>query len=106
MALHHVAPGEKVRLANLANVRAPGAIALVKNDGFETVQLILEAGQHISEHAVPGHCTIHCLEGSVILQTERLIELAEGDWLYLDRGEKHSVSATQPAVLLVTILFD
>lgn len=80
--------------------------ALVKTDGFEAVQLVLRAGDDIAEHAVPGHATIHCLEGRVLLKMEDDLQLTAGDWVYLDRGQKHSVSAIEDSSLLVTILFD
>ncbi|HEX5237957.1 MAG TPA: cupin domain-containing protein [Sphingomicrobium sp.] len=109
MALHHLLPAEKIRLTAAAADPAADpdsrTWALVKTDAFEAVQLVLRAGDEISPHAVPGHATIHCLEGRAILQTDKRIELTAGDWLYLDRGQRHSVSAIEDAALLVTILF-
>jgi quercetin dioxygenase-like cupin family protein len=104
MALHHVASGETYRLAS---VEDPGAktAALVKTDGFEVAQLVLRQGDVIAAHAVPGYATVHCLEGSVTLDTAEPVTLSAGDWIYLDRGEAHSVTANQDSSLLVTILF-
>jgi quercetin dioxygenase-like cupin family protein len=104
MALHHVRAGEKVRLASPASAAHGKTAALVKTDGFEAVQLVLRAGEDISAHAVPGYATIHCLEGKLILTTDEDIELGSGDWLYLNRGQRHSVSAVEDSSLLVTIL--
>ena len=104
MALHHVHPAEKVRLASIADPAVKTA-ALVKTQSFETVQLILRAGDDISSHSVPGHATIHCIEGLVHLNMREAVQLAAGDWLYLDRGQEHSVSAIEDSSLLVTILF-
>lgn len=105
MALHHVAAGEKIRLAPVAHPDAKTA-ALVKTDGFEAVQLVLRSGDTIAAHAVPGFATIHCVEGSVTVEAANPIELEAGDWVYLERGERHSVSAHQDSSLLVTILFE
>lgn len=105
MALHHARPAEKIRLASVAEPAAKTS-ALVKTDSFEAVQLVLRAGGDISSHAVPGHATIHCLEGSVLLNMNEPVQLAAGDWLYLDRGQEHSVSAVDDSALLVMILFD
>jgi quercetin dioxygenase-like cupin family protein len=105
MALHHLHSSEKIRLASLQSTADRKKSALVKTDAFETVQLLLRAGEDISPHAVPGYATVHCLEGSIILQTEERIELSAGDWIYLDRGQRHSVSAVEHSSLLVTILF-
>ena len=105
MALHHVRPGEKIRLASVA-VPTAKTSALVKTDAFEALQLVLRAGDDIASHFVPGHATIHCLEGLVLLNMDEQVQLAAGEWLYLDRGKEHSVSAIEDSSLLVTILFD
>ncbi len=105
MALHHVAPGETYRLASVDD-RDSKTAALVKTEAFEVAQLVLREGDLIAAHAVPGHATIHCLEGSVILGAAEPVTLSAGEWIYLDRGETHSVEAREDSSLLVTILFD
>jgi quercetin dioxygenase-like cupin family protein len=48
---------------------------------------------------------LHCLEGRVILGlSDRSIELAAGEWCYLDGGAKHSVRGIEHSSLLLTIL--
>jgi len=105
MALHHVAPGETFHLGTVNDPNANTA-ALVKNDGFEVAQLLLRKGDVIAAHAVPGYATIHCIEGCVTLDVAGQVKLSAGDWIYLDRGERHSVLAHEDSSLLVTILFD
>ena len=107
MALHHVAAGEKNPPAIIARSgKRAKTLALVKTDRFEAVQLVLPAGNHIAVHSVPGYATVHCLAGSVVIETEERVQLDAGDWLYLDRGQKHSVFAIADSSLLVTIIFD
>lgn len=106
MALHHVSPGEKVRLPLAMSPGEGRAVALVKTDAFETAQLTLSAGETISPHSVPGYATVHCLEGAVTLESEKAVELGSGDWLYLDRGQLHGVTAREDSSLLLTIFFD
>ena len=106
MALTHARAGEKVHLPAVAATTGTRAVALVKTKAFEAAQLVLHAGDEIARHAVPGYATIHCLSGSIVLETDRRIELSTGDWLYLDRGQEHSVSALDDGSLLVTILFE
>ena len=48
---------------------------------------------------------LHCLEGRVILGPSG-IELGAGDWVYLARGDQHSVQGVEDAKLLLTIMFD
>lgn len=105
MALHHVAPGEKVELARAGSADAKTS-ALVKTDAFEAVQIVLRPGDTIAPHAVPGFATVLCLDGSVTLDAAEPVKLGAGDWVYLDRGERHSVAAHENSSLLVTILFE
>lgn len=105
MALHHVVAGEKVRLAPVADPDSKTA-ALVKAESFEAVQLILRSGETIAPHAVRGFATIFCVEGAVTVDASKSVELEASDWIYLDRGERHSVSAREDSSLLVTILFE
>jgi quercetin dioxygenase-like cupin family protein len=106
MALHHVVPGEKVHLASRASAAETRTAALVKTGSFEAAQLVLSAGESIAPHSVPGYATIQCLDGKVTLETDEPIELRSGDWLYLDRGQEHSLRAVEDTSLLLTILFD
>lgn len=105
MALHHVAARETF---HLRSVEDPGAntAAVVKTDRFEVAQLLLRKGDVIAAHAVPGYATIHCVKGCVTLDVGGQVRLSAGDWIYLDRGERHSVLAHEDSSLLVTILFD
>ena len=105
MALHHVSPGEKVNLDELKSGFERRATALVKTAAFEAAHLVLRAGEEIASHSVPGYAIIHCLEGRIMLRAHRDVELNAGDWVYLQRGEEHSVSAPEDTVLLLTILF-
>jgi quercetin dioxygenase-like cupin family protein len=108
MALQHAAPGEKVHLPPLASMAAETKTsALVKTDRFEAVHLLLRSGETIAPHAVEGYCTLQCLEGTVALETSsQSITLEAGDWIYLGRGERHALNATEDSTVLLTILFD
>ena len=107
MALARAAPGERVHLPSLASMSLEAKTsALVKTDSFEAVQLVLRSGSRISPHAVEGYITLHCLEGAVVLDASNNVELRTGDWVYLDRGEQHALTAIEDSSLLLTILFD
>lgn len=106
MALHHAAPGEKVRLVPLSDAAHAKTAALVKTDAFEAAQLFLRAGEAIAGHSVPGYAILHCLEGDVTVHATTDIRLGAGDWVFLERGERHSVSALEDSSLLLTILFE
>ncbi len=107
MALKHADPGEVVHL------QPPGAAletdktaALVKSDRFEAVRLVVRAGSSIPSHKVEGFITLFCLEGHVVLEADREIELRPGDWIYLERGAPHAVRAFEDSALLLHIMFD
>lgn len=106
MALHHAAPGEVMKLRSISD---PGATtsALVKTDSFETIHLIVRAGDNIPDHRVDGSMSLYCIEGETAIDTpegERL--LRAGDWLYLAPGAPHAVRGITDAGLILTILFD
>jgi quercetin dioxygenase-like cupin family protein len=105
MALHHLHAGEKVRLPSPRSSDAKTS-AFVKTDRFEAVQLVLHARDEIAPHSVPGYATLLCLEGAVTLRCPEDIYLETREWLYLDRGQRHSVTAIEDSLLLMTILFD
>lgn len=106
MALPHVEPGEVIHLPSLALERGTtGTVALVKSDRFEAIHLIIPAGTTMPSHHVSGYVMLHCLKGRVVLGPSG-IELSGGDWIYLERGEQHSLRGIEDARLLLTILFD
>jgi quercetin dioxygenase-like cupin family protein len=106
MALQHVEPGEVIHLPSLVPERgATGTAALVKSDRFEAIHLVVPAGTTIPPHQVSGYLTLHCLAGHVTLGPSDT-DLRAGDWIYLERGEPHSVHGVEDARLLLTILFD
>jgi quercetin dioxygenase-like cupin family protein len=107
MAVHHAEAGEVVDLRPLGkSLGEARTTAIVKSTAFEAVRLIVHAGTEISPHQVPGPIMLHCLEGQVILGlSDRSIELAAGQWCYLDGGARHSVQGIEHSSLLLTILF-
>ena len=105
MALDHVKAGDRVRLQSIASPHTRTA-ALVKTDRFETVQLLLRAGTTVQRHSVDGFATLYCIEGAVTLEGRRKVALERGDWIYLERGQEHGLTASEDSSILLTILFD
>lgn len=108
MSLHHAAPREVVDLRPLGPaLKDAKTAAIVKTDRFEAIRLVVRAGEKIPTHSVAGHMTLHCLEGRAKLGLEGGdLELTSGAWVYLERGETHSVEGLEDALLLLTILFE
>lgn len=108
MSVHHAISGEVVDLRPLGNrLRETKPTALVKTQSFEAARIIVLAGREIPPHEVAGNMTLHCLEGRVRIALDHAsVELAAGEWVYLDGGERHSVNGMEDSSLLMTILFD
>jgi len=107
MALTHAQPLEVIDLRPLGPALVNSkTTALVKAKQFEAVRLVLPAGKGIAAHSLNGEVTLLCLEGRVTLNAGKDIILKTGDWVYLDRGATHSLSAELDSSLLMTIHFD
>ena len=108
MALHHAKAGEVVDLRPLGDrLRDARTTAIIKEDRFEAIRLIVPAGTQIPSHEVSGNITLYCIEGRVGLGLERTAaELAAGEWVYLSGGETQSVTGIEDSSLLLTILLD
>ncbi len=108
MALMHAKPHEIVDLQPLGSgLDGAKTVAITKTDHFEAIRLVVRAGAEIPSHQVPGNITLHCLEGRIELGLEdSSIELEADQWVYLDRGEPHSIKGIEDLSLLLTILFD
>jgi quercetin dioxygenase-like cupin family protein len=107
MALRHASAGQIVDLQPLGTgLRRARTAAIVKSETFEAVRLVLPAGRDIKPHRVDGPITLHCLEGQALLRLPTTtLALSAGQWVYLDGGEPHSISAIEDTSFLLTILF-
>ena len=107
MALNHAKPGEVVDLRPLGSeLKETKTAAIIKTEQFEAIRLVVQAGAEIPSHEVAGKMTLHCLEGRVSLaMPHSAIELAAGEWTYLDGGQAHSVKGIEDSSLLLTVIF-
>lgn len=107
MALRHARAGQIVDLQPLGTgLKQARTAAIMKAETFEVVRLVVHAGNDIKPHKVDGPITLHCLEGRALLRLPTAtLELSAGEWVYLDGGEPHSISAIEDTSFLLTILF-
>jgi quercetin dioxygenase-like cupin family protein len=102
MALHHATSGEVIPLQ--ASI---GTTALVKTPSFETIHLVVKAGESIQAHKVAGAMTLYCIDGAVAVELGgKAVPMGTGHWLYLDPGVPHALRGEADSTLLLTILFD
>lgn len=108
MALHHAGAGEIVDLRPLGqDLRHAKTSAMVKTEIFEVIRLIIHAGANVPTHEVSGTIMLHCLEGRIVLGLDDTsLEMSAGQWVYLDRGVRHSVEGVEESSLLLTIVAD
>ncbi len=103
MAHEHAAPGVVIDLTTFGESRST---ALVKRKEFEVIRIVVEPGKPIPPHKVDGQITVQCLSGKCnFFVGEQPHAMVPGSWLYLAGGTKHALESTEPAILLVTILF-
>jgi quercetin dioxygenase-like cupin family protein len=107
MAIPHAYPGMPVDLlADGEAQTSPRSTALVKNETFEAIRLVIPKGQELSRHQVDGPITVQCLEGRIKFTCNGEIrDLKAGHWLFLLGGTPHSLSGVEDAVVLLTIMF-
>ena len=81
--------------------------ALVKNNEFEAIRLVLSQGQEVChEHRVDGAITVHCLEGRAALTVDgETRDLPAGHWLYLLGNEPHTLRGLEDSLVLLTVMF-
>lgn len=78
--------------------------ALLKAAQLEVIRVVLMAGKSMPEHQVQGEITVQCLEGVAEFRAgTEMHRMRAGDFLHLDGGVPHALTAREDASLLVTI---
>lgn len=106
MAMPHAASGEIMQVQGSDDdLSRFAAIALAKTHEMEIVRMVLPAGKAMPEHYVPGEITLLCLRGEVSFEAHgRSQILREGQMVYLNGGQAHSLRAERDSLLVLTIL--
>lgn len=108
MAIPHAFPGQPVNLLSAEEpIAEQTTAALVKNNDFEAIRLVLRKGQDVCHHRqVEGPVTIQCLKGhAAITVGDETRELQPGHWLFLMGNDPHTVRGLEDSLLLLTIMF-
>lgn len=107
MAIPHAFPGMPVdlRLEGGA-ISEMETTALVKENAFQAIRLVVPKGHEVPRHQVEGPITVYCLEGRIAFTASgKTHDLKAGHWLYLLGNEPHSLVGIEDSAVLVTILF-
>jgi quercetin dioxygenase-like cupin family protein len=69
------------------------------------MRLVLQAGQLMPSHRVPGEITLQCLEGAVEVDVAgQVTRLQTGHLMYVRGGVDHALRAVQACAVLVTVV--
>jgi quercetin dioxygenase-like cupin family protein len=103
----HVDAGEVVNLDQLRKDLDVGMThALVRTETMEVIRIVLPKRKTINEHKVDGEISLQCLKGNFEFNFGNITRnLTKEDWLFLEKGVPHSLTANEDSVLLLTILF-
>lgn len=105
MAQPHARSGQPVSLMPLAQrLPAERSTAILKAQQLEVVRIVLPRGKSLPEHRVQGEITLLCLEGRLAFDgPQGTVELGPMDFIHLERGAPHALTALQDASALLTI---
>jgi quercetin dioxygenase-like cupin family protein len=109
MAIPHAYQGMPVdlRSAEGESLSEARTTALVKNNSFEAIRLVLPRGHQVChERKVAGPVLVHCLEGRATLSVEgRTHDLPAGYWVFLEGDTPHTLSGAEDSLVLLTVMF-
>lgn len=93
---------------NLTEIEAPGGMidpqVLTTEDGARAIAIRLEAGQTLDDHQVRERAWVVVVEGSAEIRTDkRVLQGGAGTLVTFDPGERHAVSSTDGARLLLLL---
>jgi quercetin dioxygenase-like cupin family protein len=85
----------------------PGGIVskvIHRGDKLNVTVFGFDAGEELTEHQAARTAVVQVLSGRVrfIVDGEEL-DLAAGSWLHMAPGAPHSLTATEPTVMLLTL---
>lgn len=106
MAIHHAGRAELVDLNEWpAELEESKSHVIIKTDFMEVARLVLDKGKTLARHSLPKPIVIHCLSGSIELETDRARQaISQGQLLYLEADDPHSLTGLKNAVVLLTII--
>lgn len=78
---------------------------IFKDEALRVVLFGFAAGEELSEHTASKPAVLHLLKGNArITLGEETVEAQPGTWIHMPANLKHSLHATGPCVLLLTLV--
>ncbi len=85
----------------------PGAVVskvVHRGDGMNVTVFGFDAGEELTEHQAARAAVVQVLSGRLRFTVDGVdLELAPGSWLHMTPGTPHSLVATEPTIMLLTL---
>jgi quercetin dioxygenase-like cupin family protein len=79
--------------------------AIHSDDDVRVVLFSFAAGQELSDHTAPMPITLEIVAGDAVVTVDgQVTDAPAGTWLHLPASTPHSVEATSPVTMLLTLL--
>ena len=98
---------ELLDVAGLVDITPDSTVSrtVLKGEGARLVLFAFDEGQELSEHTASVPVILQALDGEFDVTADgRTVRLAPGDVIHLSARLPHSVFATQPSRLLLTMI--
>ncbi len=93
--------------ANEVTIQAGAVVSKVvhRHDGLNVTVFGFDAGEQLTEHAAPLAAIVQVLSGRLRFTVDgEQLDLGPGSWLHMAPDAPHSLVATEPAVMLLTLI--
>jgi len=75
-----------------------------RSDGLNATVFAFDAGEQLTEHQVARTAVVQVLSGRLRFTVDaEQLDLGPGSWLCMASGAPHSLTATEPTVMLLTL---
>jgi quercetin dioxygenase-like cupin family protein len=85
----------------------PGAVVskvVHRGDGLNVTVFAFDTGEQLSEHTAARAALVQVQSGRLRFDVDgEELDLTDGSWLYMAPGAPHSLVATEPTVMLLTL---
>jgi quercetin dioxygenase-like cupin family protein len=93
--------------ASEVTIQAGAVVSKVvhRGDGLDVTVFGFDAGEELTEHQAARTAAIQVLSGRLRFTVEgEQLDLGPGSWLHMTPGAPHSLVATEPSVMLLTLI--
>lgn len=95
------------QLTDEVDIPVQGTLSRVihKDDALRVVLFAFDKGQELTEHTASMPAIVQLVSGRISFAVDdRVVDITPGSWLHMPANTSHSVHATEPSVMLLTLL--